>query len=112
MKTLNWNDFEQVDMRAGTIVQVEAFSEARKPAYKIWVDFGPELGIKKTSAQITALYRKEDLIGKQIIGVVNFPPKQIGKFISEFLLTGFADVNGNIVIATTQNTVPNGSRLC
>lgn len=112
MKTINWNDFEQVDMRAGTIVQVEAFPEARKPAYKIWVDFGPELGIKKTSAQITALYRKEDLIGKQIIGVINFPPKQIGKFISEFLLTGFADVNGNIVIATTQNTVPNGSRLC
>ncbi len=112
MKTINWNDFEQVDMRAGTIVQVEAFPEARKPAYKIWVDFGPELGIKKTSAQITALYRKEDLIGKQIIGVINFPPKQIGKFISEFLLTGFTDTNGDIVIATSQNAVPNGSRLC
>ncbi len=112
MKFITWADFEQVDLRTGTIVRVEDFPEARKPAYKVWVDFGEELGIKKTSAQITALYRKEDLIGKQIIGVVNFPPKQIGKFISEFLLTGFADTNGDIVIATTQNTVPNGSRLC
>jgi len=108
---LTWNEFERVDMRCGTIVRVEDFPEARKPAYQVWVDFGEELGIKKTSAQITALYRKEDLIGKQIIGVVNFAPKQIGKFISEFLLTGFPDKNGAIVMATTQQPAPNGSRL-
>ena len=111
MSTINWNDFERVDLRAGTIVRVEDFPEARKPAYRIWVDFGAELGVKKTSAQVTSLYSKEELIGKQIIGVVNFPPKQIGKFISEFLLTGFPDEHGNVVIAQTERNVKNGSRL-
>ncbi|MBX7203972.1 MAG: tRNA-binding protein [Bacteroidia bacterium] len=111
MDILTWNEFERVDMRCGTIVRVEDFPEARKPAYRVWVDFGEELGIKKTSAQITALYLKEELIGKQIIGVVNFAPKQIGKFTSEFLLTGFADESGAIVIATTGKPVPNGRRL-
>jgi tRNA-binding protein len=111
MDTITWTDFEQVDLRAGTIIRTEDFPEARKPAYKVWVDFGEELGVKKTSAQITTLYAKEDLPGKQIIGVVNFAPKQIGNFISEFLLTGFPDENGAIVVATTQQPVPNGSRL-
>lgn len=111
MSTINWNDFERVDLRAGTIVQVEDFPEARKPAYRIWVDFGAELGVKKTSAQVTAIYSKDDLVGKQIIGVVNFPPKQIGNFISEFLLTGFPDENGHVVIAQTERKVKNGSRL-
>lgn len=111
MSTINWNDFERVDLRAGTIVQVEDFPEARKPAYRIWVDFGAELGVKKTSAQVTAIYSKDDLVGKQIIGVVNFPPKQIGNFISEFLLTGFPDENGHVVIAQPEQHIKNGLRL-
>lgn len=111
MNELSWSDFEKTDLRAGTIIRVEDFPEARKPAYQIWVDFGEVLGVKKTSAQVTALYSKEELLGKQIIGVVNFPPKQIGKFISEFLLTGFPDENGHVVIAQTERKVKNGLRL-
>lgn len=110
METITWADFEKVDLRIGKIVKVEDFPEARKPAYKIHVDFGT-IGIKKTSAQITELYSKEDLVGKQIIGVVNFPPKQIGPFISEFLLTGFENENGAIVFATSEQQVPLGKRL-
>ncbi len=110
METITWADFEKVELRVGTILQVLEFPEARKPAYKVQVDFGP-YGVKWTSAQITKLYIKEELIGKQILGVVNFPKKQIGPFISEFLLTGVADKNGDIVITGVGMQVPNGSKL-
>lgn len=108
-ETIEWADFEKVQLCAGTVLRVEAFPEARKPAWKLWVDFGP-LGVKKTSAQVTALYAAEELVGRQIIGVVNFPPKQVGPFVSEFLLTGFPAKDG-VVIATTERAVPNGTRL-
>ena len=111
MQTITWADFEKIAMHVGTIVQVEDFPEAKKPAYKIWVDFGKEIGIKKTSAQVTFHYTKQSLIGKQIIGVVNFEPKQIANFTSEFLLTGLADENGNIIITSVDKPTPNGSRL-
>ena len=111
MKTISWGEFEAVELRVGTVLRVEDFPEARKPAYKVWVDFGPEIGEKKTSVQITALYRAEDLIGRQVVGVVNFPPKQVGPFMSEFLLTGFADAGGAIVIAVPERPVPNGAKL-
>ncbi|MDN3587754.1 tRNA-binding protein [Pedobacter aquatilis] len=110
MEEISWNDFEKVELRAGTIIEVFDFPEAKKPAYKLTVDFGP-FGVKMSSAQITKLYNKEDLPGKQIIGVINFPKKQIGKFMSEFLVTGFANEQGEIVLSTTQQTVPNGSKL-
>lgn len=110
MEDISWSDFEKVELRAGTILEVFDFPEARKPAYKLKVDFGP-FGIKTSSAQITKLYTKEELPGKQIIGVINFPKKQIGKFMSEFLVTGFANEQGEIVLSTTQQTVPNGSKL-
>ena len=107
---ITWRDFEKVELRAGTILAVFDFPEARKPAYKVKVDFG-EFGIRMSSAQITFHYKKEDLLGKQIVGVVNFPKKQIGKFMSEFLVTGFADEDGNIVLTTLDKTVPNGIRM-
>ena len=110
MDVINWADFEKVELRAGTIVEVMPFPEAKKPAWKVKVDFG-ELGFKWSSAQITTHYQPEDLIGKQIIGVVNFPKKQIGKFMSEFLVTGFPDENGAIVLTTTERKVPNGVKL-
>jgi len=110
MEEITWNDFEKVELRAGTILEVFDFPEARKPAYKLRVDFGA-FGIKTSSAQITKLYTKEELPGKQIIGVVNFPKKQIGKFMSEFLVTGFADENGDIVLTTLSGKVPNGSKM-
>jgi tRNA-binding protein len=110
MKQISWTDFEQVELRAGTILEVFDFPEARKPAYKLKVDFG-EFGVKTSSAQITKHYAKADLIGKQIVGVINFPEKQIGKFMSEFLVTGFADENGDIVLTTLQGKVPNGSKM-
>ena len=109
--TISWSDFEKVELRVGTVIEVEEFPEARKPAYKVKVDFGAEVGVKRSSAQITELYSKEDLIGKQIIGVVNFPPKQIGPFISEFLLTGFHNEDGHVVIATTEREAPDGTKL-
>ena len=112
MNTISWDDFAQVALRVGTITRVEPFPEARKPAYKIWAHFGPELGEKKTSAQICAHYTPQSLIGKQIIGVVNFPAKQIGPFVSEFLLTGFADAQGDIVMAVPERAVPDGAALC
>lgn len=111
MEEITWNDFEKVELRTGTILEVLDFPEARKPAYKVKVDFG-ELGIRMSSAQITAHYTKEELVGKQIVGVVNFPKKQIGKFMSEFLVTGFADENGDIVLTALNGKVPNGSKLC
>ncbi|MEO5909806.1 MAG: tRNA-binding protein [Pelobium sp.] len=107
---ISWQDFEKIELRAGTILEVLDFPETRKPAYKVKVDFG-EFGIKWSSAQITFHYQKEDLIGKQIVGVVNFPKKQIGKLMSEFLVTGFADEDGNIVLTTLGKVVPNGSRM-
>ena len=110
MEPINWNDFERVELRAGTILRVLDFPEARKPAYKIQVDFG-EFGIRWSSAQITKHYIKDELPGRQVIGVVNFPKKQIANFMSEFLVTGFADGNGDIVLAAVDKPVPNGSKL-
>jgi tRNA-binding protein len=110
MKQINWADFEQVELRAGTILEVLEFPEARKPAYKLKVDFG-EFGVKNSSAQITRHYTKEELLGRQIVGVINFPEKQIGKFMSEFLVTGFADENGDIVLTGLAGKVPNGSKM-
>jgi tRNA-binding protein len=106
---ISWADFEKVLLVAGTVRRVEPFPEARKPAWKVWVDFGP-YGEKKTSAQIAALYEAEDLVGRQIIGVVNFPEKQIGPFRSQFLLTGFHTDDG-VVITAIERPVPNGTRL-
>ncbi|MFQ1752451.1 tRNA-binding protein [Aeromonas veronii] len=111
METISWQDFEMVELRVGTLVRVEPFPEARKPAYKVWADFGPELGIRKSSAQITALYQPELLVGRQIIAVVNFPTKQIGPFQSEFLLTGFYRQDGAVVMAIPEQAVENGARL-
>lgn len=110
MENITWHDFEKVELRAGTILEVHDFPEARKPAYKVKVDFGP-LGVKWTSAQITKHYKKDELPGRQIMGVVNFPKKQIANFFSEFLLTGLADENGDIVLAAIEKRVPDGSKL-
>lgn len=110
METISWQDFEKVELRAGTILEVMDYPEARKPAYKIRVDFGT-YGIKWSSAQVTKHYTKEELIGRQIVGVINFPEKQIGKFMSQFLITGFADENGDIVLTALERPVPNGSKL-
>lgn len=111
MKEINWEDFEKIELCAGTIIEVMDFPEARKPAYKLKIDFGAKIGVKKSSAQITDLYTKRELIGKQIIAVVNFPPKQIGPFMSECLVTGFSNDEGKIVLATPEDTVPNGQKL-
>ena len=110
MQSINWEEFEKVELRAGTILEVADFPEARKPAYKLKVDFG-EFGIKWSSAQITKHYSKEELPGRQIVGIINFPKKQIANFMSEFLVTGFADENGDIVLTTIDKPVPNGSKL-
>ncbi|GAB2502850.1 tRNA-binding protein [Arenimonas alkanexedens] len=107
--TISWADFEKVHLCAGTVLRVEDFPEARKPAWKLWVDFGPH-GVRKTSAQVAALYGADDLVGRQIVGVINFPPKQVGPLMSEFLLTGFHTENG-VVLTAIERPVPNGTRL-
>jgi tRNA-binding protein len=109
--TISFDDFLKVDIRVGTITRAEPFPEARRPALKLWVDFGPDLGEKKTSAQITRFYTPEELPGRQVAAVVNFPPKQIGKFMSEVLVLGFPDPQGEVVLISPTRPVPNGGRL-
>lgn len=111
MPEITWQHFEAVEMRAGTIVAVEDFPEARKPAYRISVDFGPGIGVRRTSAQVTSVYAKADLVGRQVMGVLNFPPKQIGPVRSEFLLAGFYREDGAVILAVPERPVQNGARL-
>ena len=109
--TIGFDDFLRVDIRIGTIVAAEPFPEARKPSIRMTIDFGPAVGVKRSSAQIAALYTIEELVGRQVAGVVNFPPRQIGKFMSQVLTLGFADEAGNVVLFKPDKPVPNGSRL-
>lgn len=111
MSEISWNDFEKVIFCSGTVIEVDDFPKARKPAYIITVDFGEEIGIRKSSAQITDLYNRDELLGKQIIGVVNLPPKQIGPTMSEFLITGLIQKDGSVVLAVPDGDVENGLRL-
>lgn len=108
---ISYEDFTKMDIRVGTIVKAEAFPEARKPALKLFIDFGPVIGMKKTSAQITHLYQKENLIGKQVLAVVNFPPKQVGSFMSEVLVLGLSNEKNEIVLVGPEMIVPNGHKL-
>jgi tRNA-binding protein len=109
--TISYDDFTKVDIRVGTIVEVLPYPEARRPAYKLAVDFGPEIGVKRSSAQCTTHYRSEALMGRQVAAVVNFPPKQIGKFMSEVLVLGFPDGKGEVVLIGPEREVPNGGKL-
>jgi tRNA-binding protein len=109
--TISYDDFVRIDIRVGTIIAVEPYPEARKPAYKLTVDFGPEIGTRRSSAQITRHYEIDSLVGRQVAAVINFPPKQIGKFRSEVLVLGFPDASGEVVLIQPERNVPNGGRL-
>ena len=111
MNSITWADFQKIELRIGTIIEAEDFPEARNPAYKLKIDFGEKIGIKKSSAQITDLYTKESLIGKQVVAVINFPPKQIGPIMSECLVTGFHREDGAVILATPDAKIHNGARL-
>lgn len=110
-EVISWADFEKIDARVGTIIEARDFPEANKPAYRLEIDFGPQIGVLKSSAQITVHYTKDMLIGRQIVAVVNFPEKQIAGMMSECLVTGFEDQNGDIVLTRVERVVPNGSKL-
>ena len=112
MSEATFDDFMKLDIRLGTITSVDDFPEARKPAWKLMIDFGAEIGTKKSSAQIKAHYSKGDLIGRQVLAVVNFPPRQVGKFMSEVLTLGIADADGEIILIMPERTAPDGARLC
>lgn len=111
MQTIDWQDFEKVELRVGRVTSAEAFAEARKPAYRLEVDFGNEIGLKKSSAQITDLYEPGELVGKLVVAVVNFPPKQIGPMMSECLVTGFHDSEGRVTLCVPEHAVPLGAKL-
>jgi tRNA-binding protein len=111
MESITWDDFVRVELRVGTVLRASEFPEARKPAYILEVDFGPEIGIKKSSAQITHLYQPHELVGRQVVGVVNFPKKQIGPLMSECLVTGFHNEQGSVVLCVPDQKVPNGTKL-
>lgn len=111
MTEITWKDFERIELRAGTVISAEPFPEAKKPAYRLQVDFGPDIGVLKSSAQITDLYRPEELVGRQVLAVVNFPPRQIGPMMSECLVTGCYREDGSVVLAVPDKPVPNGARL-
>ncbi|MBY0353562.1 tRNA-binding protein [Candidatus Babeliales bacterium] len=111
MTTITYDDFERVDLRSGTIVKAELFPKAKKPAYKLWADFGPEIGVLQTSAQVTVHYTPETLVGRSIVGCVNLGEKNIAGFVSQFLLVGFSDESGAICLATTDPKAPNGKKL-
>jgi tRNA-binding protein len=111
-ETIGFDDFLKVDIRVGTVTRAEPFPEARKPAIKLWVDYGPEIGVKKSSAQITAHYTPEALVGRQVMGVVNFPPRQIGPFMSEALVLGLHDAEGRVVLIGPDREIPNGEKMC
>lgn len=108
---ITWEDFEKVEIRVGTIIEVSDFPEARRPAYKLKVDLGKEIGVKKSSAQVTDLYSKEEILGRQVLCVCNFPPKQIGKYLSEVLVTGLYNEENKVVLTSVERPVPNGSLL-
>jgi tRNA-binding protein len=111
MQQISWDEFEKVEIRVGTVIKVEDFPEAKKPSYKLLIDFGPEIGVKKSSGQYTKLYRKEDMIGKQVLCCINFPPKQVANFMSECLTCGFNGENGEVVLAVPERKVENGVKL-
>ncbi len=111
MDSISFDDFMKVDIRCGTVLRAEPFPQARKPALKLWIDFGPEIGERKSSAQITRHYDPETLVGKQVVAVVNFPPRQIGPFMSEVLVLGLADATGEVVLLSPDQKVPTGGRM-